>query len=117
VAKPFIVGVTNDVQKPSGQDDSARKRRLVSHENERKVRLEGRHNPLDGAIEESLNILYQDNSLAYYSSKEGGNTLIRQKCFSGLEARHGEMATKGYQATYSVCGPCHGHVVMEMVSI
>jgi hypothetical protein len=48
------------------------KRRLVSCENERKVRLKGTHNPLDGAIEELLNILYQDNNLASYNSKKGG---------------------------------------------
>jgi hypothetical protein len=57
------------MQKPSGRNGSAKK---FSCENERKVRLEGRHNPLDGATEESSNILYQDNSLAYHNSKEKG---------------------------------------------
>jgi hypothetical protein len=27
------------------------------------------------------------------------------------------MATKEYQTTYNVCGPCGGYVVMEMVPI
>jgi hypothetical protein len=72
VVEPFTTWGSKDVQEPSGRDNSARKGGLVSHENERKVCLEGKHNPLDGQVEESSNILYQDSSLAYYSNKEGG---------------------------------------------
>lgn len=68
MVEPLTTGGTKDVQKPSERDGSAKKGRLVNCENERKVCLKGKHNPLDGAVEESL----QDNSLAYYSSKEGG---------------------------------------------
>jgi hypothetical protein len=69
VVEPLTIGGTKDVQKPSERDGSVKKGGLFSCENERKVCLEGKHNPLDGAVEESL----QDNSLAYYSSKEGEN--------------------------------------------
>jgi len=55
VVEPLTTRGTKDVQKPSGRNNSARKRRLVSHENERKVRIEGRHNPVNGPIEESSN--------------------------------------------------------------
>jgi hypothetical protein len=55
VVEPLTTRGTKNVQKPSGQNNNARKRGLVSHANERKVRLEGRHNPLDGPVEESSN--------------------------------------------------------------
>jgi hypothetical protein len=47
---------------------------LFSCENERKVCPKGRHNPPNGAVEELLNLLQQDDSLANCSNgKEGGH--------------------------------------------
>jgi hypothetical protein len=52
VVEPLTIGGTKDVQKPSERDGSVKKGGLFSCENERKVCLEGKHNPLDGAVEE-----------------------------------------------------------------
>ncbi len=117
VAESLTTWDTKDVQKPSGRNNSSKKGRLVSCENERKVHLEGRRNLPDGVVEESPNLLQQDNSLVDYNNSKRARHQLGKSIFLRFKAQHGEVVIRGYQATYIVCGPCCIHVITKVVSI
>jgi hypothetical protein len=83
------------VPKPSGKNGNARRGRLVSCKNEKKVRPEGKRNPLNGAAKESSNILQQDNSFLIVVAEKGENVNWAKLFFQGLKPNMEKWLLKG----------------------